>query len=143
METWLAAKNLITAEVGLERDALLFAVSIAALLLAALITRRPLSSFGPWLTVLALSIVDELISAARPGASIAGSLRDVLLVMAMPTVLLLLTRYLPTLMVSHSPPLRIMLPLRGAPPARKPTIVDAEYEEVSQEEAVPAAASRS
>lgn len=133
----------MSAWAGLDRDALHVVAAIPILLLAALIVRRPLSSVLPWLTVLVLCVADELVSGSRPGGSLPASLRDIMLVMTMPTVLLILTRYLPALMVPHTRSLRILLPLRGQPPAPKPAIVDAEYEEVSQEETVPAAAARS
>lgn len=136
MQTWLALKAHIAQTVGLDRDALLLAASLAALLVAALILRRPLSSPRPWLLVLALCLADEFASAAVAGAiqegTIAIAWRDVVLVMAIPTVLLLATRYLPLLTTPEQRPLRIVVPLpaqrRRAPPS---DIVDAEFEEVA------------
>jgi hypothetical protein len=133
VETWIAFKALAASWVGLDRDALHLAGSILAILFVALITRRPLSSTRPWLLLFALVVVDEIASAALDGTlgreTFDASWRDVVLVMAIPTILLVLTRFVPALMAEENRSLRVLLPL-PAERGRKPEIVDAEYEEV-------------
>lgn len=100
---WYDIKLAVVEGSGLSRDLLHVFVGFGALVLVALALRRPLASPLPWLLLLAAEAGNELYDLGReqwPDRPIwPGSLRDLLVTMAIPTALLLLARYAPGLFV--------------------------------------------
>jgi hypothetical protein len=91
------------AELFVAKDALHIYAAFAVQVAAALVLRRPLSSWLPWLATLGAALLNEaldiVLSVEREvGAwQIDGARHDMLNTMALPTVLMLLCRYLPRL----------------------------------------------
>jgi hypothetical protein len=93
---------------GLDMDALHVHAGVALQILFALILRRPLSSPWPWLGVAAVEAVNEVYDYSYevwPDRSIqlAEGIRDGWNTMVIPTLLLLLCRYAPALLVGRRP----------------------------------------
>jgi hypothetical protein len=96
--TTQAIKIVITTVTGLSRDALHIYVGLAVLIVAAIVLRKHLSSAVPWVIVLAVATLGELLDMRDDIAGIgywrwAESLHDVLNTMAWPTVLMVLARF--------------------------------------------------
>lgn len=99
---WLGLKE-VASHVGLSRDALHIYAALLIQIVAAAALRRPLSSYIPWLVVLAAELLNEYLD-IRYGQEakleewqlIAGR-HDILNTMALPTLLLLLCRFAPGL----------------------------------------------
>lgn len=86
-------KLLVVTATGLSRDALHLYAAVLAQILGALLFRRTLAQWLPWLCALAVTIGEEIVeNAARD-----FELRDILAPMLLPTLLMLLTRFVPTL----------------------------------------------
>lgn len=100
---WYGIKLAVVEGTGLSRDLLHVFVGFGALLLAALALRRPLASPLPWLALLLAEAMNEIYDMHRelwPDRPIwPGSLRDLLVTMAIPTALMLLARHAPGLFV--------------------------------------------
>ncbi len=111
---------------GLSQDALHIYLALGMQLAAALALRRPISHPLPWLCVLAVLVANEAADLfAERGRlrewQVLGGLRDLWNTMALPTMLLLLARYAPSLM---SRPVYSGAPTRRGPLAT--TLEDAE-----------------
>ena len=85
--------------VHLSKDALHIHLGLAVYLIAALLLRRPAGSWWPWLVLLALELVNEVLDLGahmRHGGislwSIGGSLKDIVNTMFWPTALLIALR---------------------------------------------------
>lgn len=134
MEHWIAFKDLIAGASGFDRGSLHVLASVPLHVLCALVLRRPLTSLWPWLLVLAIAIGNEAASGYADGVledwEIPGSLRDLLLVMGLPTFLALALR----LRALSPAPRRVgaarPLPLLTVSTAPRDLIVDAEFEEI-------------
>lgn len=132
MQNWIAFKGFLISISGLDRDALHIVGSMMILVAAALILRKPFSSAWPWLIVLVVAIANEVVTGFADGAFEVGELaqagRDAALVMALPTLLLILCRFAPGLMVSKREMTHIMV--SALPRPLRDSIVDVEFEEV-------------
>ena len=102
--SWYDVKLLVVDHTGLSRDALHIFIGLAAQLGVARLTRRTLASPLPWLAVLIGEAANEGYDLLREQWTDRpmwpGSLRDLLVTMAVPTMLLLLARYAPGLFVA-------------------------------------------
>lgn len=92
-----AIKLAIVAATGLSKDALHVHVGLAAFLCAALVFRRPLSSWMPWLTALALALAGEAVDMRDDLASLgawrwSASLHDIVNTIIWPSILLVVCR---------------------------------------------------
>ena len=98
---WYQIKMLVVGNTDLSRDALHIFFGLAGQIVVALVIRRSLAHPVPWLAVLVAELVNEYFDLTegdvwdRPMWP--GSLRDLLVTMAIPTLLLLLVRYVPRL----------------------------------------------
>lgn len=106
---WHHLKEWATHAVGLNMDALHVYAGLFLQLGAALVLRRSLRSPWPWLVVLVAEFANEVYDYTYevwPTRDIqfAEGLRDMWNTMVMPTILLLLARYAPRLLVGTSPP---------------------------------------
>ena len=91
-------KSAIVSATGLSRDALHIYAGLAAHLCSAAIWRRPLGSVAPWLLVLGLALIVELVDMGNDIVTLgswrwAASLEDVFNTVFWPTVLLLYFRF--------------------------------------------------
>ena len=100
---WITFKTEL-AHLTVAKDALHIYAALAVQVCAALLLRKPLSSALPWLAVLAAELANEtldvLLDTTEPHLQqwqIDGAVHDVLNTMFLPTVLLLLVRYAPSL----------------------------------------------
>lgn len=99
---WLAFKAYVS-DLTVSKDALHLYLAFIIQVAAALIVRRPLSSLVPWFAVLALELVNEtldLLLEKEPYIhpwQIKGSIHDVVNTMLLPTALMLLARYAPSI----------------------------------------------
>lgn len=147
MQQWLAIKNDIAAWISLDRDGLHLLGGLGLHLLAAILLRRPLSHPLLWLAVLLVEAGNEAASGYADGVledwEVAGSLHDLWVVMLVPTLLLVLTRFLPAMF--NRPKTRVVtsaLPmLDRAAPHRE--IEDAEFFDVDDEASAPNETGRS
>jgi hypothetical protein len=99
---WHQAKEWLEHALGLNMDALHVYVGLAILLTAALILRRPLRSPLPWLVLLVMELSNEYYDWTYeiwPGPErqiqLAEGVRDVWNTMAVPTFLLIASRWFP------------------------------------------------
>ncbi|MGZ8348530.1 MAG: hypothetical protein ACXWU2_00770 [Allosphingosinicella sp.] len=132
MQEWIVVKESVATWTGLDHDALQLLAALPLSLGAALVLRRPLSHFAPWLTVLFVGIANEAVSGFADGAFEAAELgqsqQDLLLLMALPSVLFLIARYFPAMLTRKTTDSGIVVPLSQN--WRRHAIVDAEYEEI-------------
>lgn len=103
---WFEAKTAFERSVAFGHDALHSLVGVAAQLLAAAVLRRSVAQWGPWLVVLGLELLNEasdLSSEVWPDrlTQWGESGKDVALTMALPTLLMLTSRFVPRLLVSR------------------------------------------
>lgn len=87
-------KLAVEASTGLSRDALQLYAAVIVQILAAATFRRSLAQWLPWLCALAVTAAEEVFENALGAIEIG----DVLSPMLLPTLLLLLTRFAPTLL---------------------------------------------
>ena len=94
---------------GLDMDALHVHAGILGLMLIALLLRRPLSSWAPWLAMLALASANELYDLHYEiwppddrGRQIGEGIRDLWNTMLLPTIIVLIARYHPRLFTGRS-----------------------------------------
>ncbi|HET9336227.1 MAG TPA: hypothetical protein VFO12_07465 [Sphingomicrobium sp.] len=88
---------------GISMDALHIIVGFTLFLLAALILRRSAASGLPWLAVLMLEIGNEAYDLAVErwpdiGSQLGEGAKDIMLTMALPTLLMLIVRWRPGLL---------------------------------------------
>lgn len=93
-----ALKTQLSELLGITKDALHIHIGLAIFLVAALVFRRSLSSWVPWLCLLAFEIANELMDAFHLhggpfSIEIGDSLKDMLNTMFWPTMLLLGLRW--------------------------------------------------
>lgn len=101
---WYAIKVSITEATGLDRDALHLLSGLFAQLLLALLLRRRLSAWLPWILILVASAANEWFDLSYevwPDRSTQWneSFKDMATTMALPTLLLLIGRFAPHLLV--------------------------------------------
>ena len=98
VRSWLDAKFGVEQTIPIGDHWLHFVAGPLILVAAALIMRRPLSNYGPWLAVLILAIVNELVDVAvalftpEQSVHLGDSLSDVLMTISVPTVVLIAAR---------------------------------------------------
>lgn len=99
---WYETKLFIEHAVSFSNDSLHVLAGVLILLLAAIVLRRPISSWQPWLVVAVLLLANEAADLAierwpDPGMQYGEGARDVLLTMFLPTLLLFAARWAPQL----------------------------------------------
>ena len=106
---WMGLKGL-GSELGLAKDALHIYGAVAIQIAAALLFRRSLGHWLPWFVVLLATILIEAgdmwfgEEATVQQWQIDGAKHDILNTMVLPTVLLVLVRYVPSLFTAGRPP---------------------------------------
>lgn len=113
--TWYGIKLAISQWTTVDMDALHVVVGMLAVLLTAAVLRRSLGDWSPWLIILAAELLNEwsdLHVEQWPdlGAQLDESGKDILLTIALPTLLMLVSRHRPTLLLRTRPPDRDMDP---------------------------------
>lgn len=113
---WYGFKEWVEMSTGLHMDALHVHAGVLCLILAALVLRRPLRSPLPWLVVLAIVLANEAYDLSydpwparadiwpNRDTQFAESLKDAWNTMLVPTVLLILCRFAPQILVGRDPP---------------------------------------
>lgn len=99
---WFQVKLFIKTATAVHPDALHILLAVLALLAIAALIRRPVASLWPWLAVLVLELLNEASDMAHerwpdPGHQWGESAKDVVVTMALPTLLMLLARWRPGL----------------------------------------------
>lgn len=102
---WYQVKLFLEHAVGISMDALHILVGFAIFLLAAHVLKRSLASSLPWLATLLLEIGNEAHDLTielwpDPGSQLGEGAKDIALTMALPTLILLVARWRPELLVS-------------------------------------------
>jgi len=104
--SWYQAKLFIEHATGVSMDALHIFVGLILFLLAAWLLQRSVASWLPWLATLSLEIGNEIYDLTverwpNPGQQLGEGTKDILLTMALPTILMLISRFRPTLLVDE------------------------------------------
>ncbi len=105
---WIEFKDLLAAFTGLSEDALHIYAAMLVQAVAALLLRRRLRDWTPLLVVALVLLANETNDILSPGHPIEqwqidGGVRDLWNTMLLPTVLFLLARYAPRLLVAPVP----------------------------------------
>lgn len=113
---WTQTKDIVEHSVAFSNDALHVVVGVLLLLVAALALRRPVSSWAPWLVVLLFVLVNEASDLwierwPQVGRQYGEGVKDIVLTMVLPTLLLLTSRRFPWLYE----------PRRASPPKKDST----------------------
>lgn len=100
---WYQIKLFLEHASGISMDAWHILVGFGLFLLAALVLRRSVASPLPWLVVFLLEIANEAFDLhvelwPDPGSQIGEGVKDILLTMALPTLLMLVARYKPAIL---------------------------------------------
>jgi hypothetical protein len=109
---WMGLKGL-GSELGLAKDALHIYGAVAIQILSALLVRRSLAHWLPWLVVLVVELINEWgdmwfgEEAHIQQWQIDGAVHDIWNTMVLPTILLLLVRYAPSLFNAGRPRVRV------------------------------------
>jgi hypothetical protein len=95
--TFQSLKLAVVSATGLSKDALHVYVGLVVFLATVTVFRRPLKSLWPWLAVLVVAVIGELLDARDDWRSLGhwrvmASLHDVVNTLVWPTVLSLLAR---------------------------------------------------
>lgn len=103
MANWLAFKRVLVEAADIDRDAFHIYAGIAIQLAAALLLRRRLGDWLPWLAVAGIALVNEgldVYSDIWPDRALqAGkSLHDLVITMIVPTILMILARRWPAVL---------------------------------------------
>jgi hypothetical protein len=99
---WMVFKDYLEQITNLHEDALHIYAAVGIQLAVAFLLRRSLASFLPWLSVLAALVLNEVMDLTEPGRAVEewqvlGGLQDLWNTMAVPTLLLLIARFAPSL----------------------------------------------
>lgn len=99
---WHQAKLFIEHAVDVDHDSLHVIAGVLVLLAASLLLRRPVSSWRPWLAVLAVIVWSEAVDIIverwpDPGQQYGEAAKDLVMTMLLPTVLLIAARLRPDL----------------------------------------------
>jgi hypothetical protein len=102
MASWHQGKLFIEHAVTISHDSLHIIVGVVAWLLIALVLRRPITAWRPWLWLFALILWNEAVDLwteqwPDPGQQYGEGAKDLLLTMTVPTLLLFAARYQPHL----------------------------------------------
>lgn len=106
--SWKQAKLFIENSFAFSTDSIHVIAGVLIFLAAALLLRRPVSNWQPWLVVLVLTSINELAdlwieSWPSLGRQYGQGAKDVLLTMLLPTLLLLTARSFPRLYAPTKP----------------------------------------
>jgi hypothetical protein len=101
---WVELKDVVAASTGLHRDALHVYAAVLIQLAVAALARRSLAALLPWLVVLLFQLANELLDFWAEGGPILAwrveeAARDSVNTMALPTLLLIVARLAPSLLV--------------------------------------------
>lgn len=106
---WLDFKHWLEGASGLEMDALHIHAGVLGLFAVALLTRRPVASWLPWIAVLIAALANEIYDLrydpwpeTERARQIAESVKDVWNTMLLPTVIALLAQFLPKLFAGRA-----------------------------------------
>lgn len=96
---WNSFKTELSQLLDLSKDALHIHIGIAIFLLAAVLLRKSLGSWVPWLVVLALQMVNEYLDAFHGlhgswALFFDGGIKDIVNTMFWPTLIVLLSRHI-------------------------------------------------
>jgi hypothetical protein len=102
MTTWHEGKLFIEHAVNVSHDSLHVIIGVLLWLLFALLTRRPLSSWIPWLWIFAIIFWNETVDLwteqwPDPGQQYGEGAKDLVMTMLLPTVLMFALRWKPGL----------------------------------------------
>jgi hypothetical protein len=100
---WFDLKMLLERSLAFDSDALHVASGVVVQLLTAALLRSSVGRIGPWLAVLALELANEAVDLwvevwPDPAMQWGEGLKDVLLTLALPTLLLVVSRKWPDLL---------------------------------------------
>lgn len=106
---WYQIKTALSQATGISQDAFHILVAVGIQLLVAWALRRDISAFAPWLVVLGMELANEYSDLAFetwPDRTwqIGESVKDIVVTMVVPTVLLVLARWRPALFAAASKP---------------------------------------
>ncbi|MCL6740399.1 hypothetical protein LZ518_04550 [Sphingomonas sp. RB56-2] len=101
--SWYQLKLFVEHASGISMDALHVLAGVAILLLAARVLRQSLANILPWFATLILEIGNEIYDLSveiwpDPGMQLGEGAKDIILTMALPTLLLLAARLSPNLL---------------------------------------------
>jgi hypothetical protein len=107
MTSWYQGKLFIEHSLTISHDSLHMLVGVLAWLVLALILRRPLTSWWSWLWLFALILWNESVDLwveqwPNPGQQYGESAKDLMLTMAVPTLIMFAARFRPDLFRSGS-----------------------------------------
>jgi len=102
MGSWHQGKLFIEHSLRIEHGTLHVIIGVLVWLVAALLTRRPISSWWPWLWLLALILWNETVDLWNerwpdPGQQYGEGAKDIVLTMFVPTILMIAARLRPDL----------------------------------------------
>jgi len=97
---WYQIKLMVEHASGVSMDALHVLIGFALFAGAAVLFRRGMGSFRPWLALLAIELINEAYDFhvelwPDPASQIGESVKDIILTMALPTAVLLMARWKP------------------------------------------------
>ena len=106
MTEWYELKQFLEHASGFSMDALHVIAGVAVQLAAAALLRSSVARWAPWLILLALELLNEAADLyveqwPQRGMQLGEGVKDVLLTMALPTLLLLAARLRPALFARH------------------------------------------
>ena len=109
MSSWHQGKLFIEHAVTIDHDALHIIVGLLVWLAICFVTRRTIDSWRPWLWLFALILWNEAVDLwtelwPDAGMQFGEGLKDLLLTMLVPTVLLVLARYWPRILAVDAAP---------------------------------------
>jgi hypothetical protein len=101
-ERWYEAKLFIEHAVAVSHDSLHVLTGVLIQLAIALVTRRPIGSWLPWAAVLIFTLANEAVDLwverwPNPGMQFGEGVKDVVLTILLPTILLMAARLRPGL----------------------------------------------
>ena len=102
MTSWHRTKMFIEHASAFDSDAIHVLVGVLVQLLLALVSRRSIANWLPWVAVLVLAVANEIVDLwieqwPDPAMQYGESAKDIMLTMALPTVLLAAVRLWPSL----------------------------------------------
>lgn len=110
--SWIEFKDYLAQVTDLSQDALHIYGAVLIQLAAALLLRRSLASFLPWLIVLLVLLVNEAVDLWLPRETLGewqalAAVQDIWNTMALPTLLMLVARFAPALLTRRPPRARL------------------------------------
>ena len=109
--SWHQAKLMVEHALDISHDTLHLFAGVLLWLAAALLLRRPISSWWPWLTLMVLTAINELVDLRTEkwpdaGMQVGEAAKDVALTLFVPSLLMLALRFRPGLFHQASRPRR-------------------------------------